>query len=112
MRHVLCGNWKILTLVSINPKLRQGEILCIMEAGKHPPAAPWHQNNIIMRTHGQKTIYGSGVPSLWKMEKVGGQCVTEELLTEEEMDAIRLEDKNCGLVKGQVFLGRGGDKGG
>lgn len=32
------------------------------------------------------------------------KCVTEDPLTEEEMEAIRLEDKNCRLIKGQVFL--------
>ena len=32
------------------------------------------------------------------------QCVTEDPLTEEEMEAIRLADQNCRLVKGQVFL--------
>ncbi len=35
------------------------------------------------------------------------KSVTEEPLTEEEMEAIRLEDKNCRLVKGQVFLREG-----
>ena len=35
------------------------------------------------------------------------KSVTEEPLTEEEMEAIRLEDKNCRLVKGQVFLWEG-----
>lgn len=33
--------------------------------------------------------------------------ITEDPLTEEEMEAIRLEDKNCRLVKGQVFLWEG-----
>lgn len=32
------------------------------------------------------------------------KCVTEDPLTEEEMETIRLADKNCRLVKGQVFL--------
>ncbi|HIU76637.1 MAG TPA: aldo/keto reductase [Candidatus Pelethocola excrementipullorum] len=32
------------------------------------------------------------------------RCVTEDPLTEEEMERIRLADKNCRLVKGQVFL--------
>ena len=31
-------------------------------------------------------------------------CVTKDPLTEEEMEAIRLEDRNCRLIKGQVFL--------
>ncbi len=35
------------------------------------------------------------------------RCVTEDPLTEEEMEAIRLEDKNCRLIKGQVFLWKG-----
>jgi len=34
-------------------------------------------------------------------------CVTEEPLTEEEMEAIRLEDRNCRLIKGQVFFRKG-----
>ncbi len=32
------------------------------------------------------------------------RCVTEDPLTEEEMKAIEREDKNCRLIKGQVFL--------
>ena len=32
------------------------------------------------------------------------QCITQDPLTEEEMDMIRRADKNCRLVKGQVFL--------
>lgn len=32
------------------------------------------------------------------------KCVTEDLLTEEEMERIKAADKNCRLVKGQVFL--------
>lgn len=35
------------------------------------------------------------------------RCVTEDPLTEEEMEKIRLADKNCRLVKGQVFLWAG-----
>lgn len=35
------------------------------------------------------------------------RCVTEDPLTEEEMERIRLADKNCRLVKGQVFLWSG-----
>lgn len=35
------------------------------------------------------------------------KCVTEDPLTPEEMEAIRLEDKNCRLIKGQVFLWEG-----
>lgn len=35
------------------------------------------------------------------------KCVTEDPLTKEEMEAIRLEDKNCRLIKGQVFLWEG-----
>lgn len=34
-------------------------------------------------------------------------CVTGDPLTEEEMDAIRREDRNCRLIKGQVFLWEG-----
>lgn len=32
------------------------------------------------------------------------KCTTEDPLTEEEMERIRLADKNCRLIKGQVFL--------
>ena len=32
------------------------------------------------------------------------RCVTEDPLTDEEMDKIRKAGKNCRLVKGQVFL--------
>ena len=32
------------------------------------------------------------------------KCVTEDPLTEEEMEKIRKADKGCRLVKGQVFL--------
>ena len=35
------------------------------------------------------------------------KCAVEDPLTAEEMEAIRLEDKNCRLVKGQVFLWEG-----
>lgn len=35
------------------------------------------------------------------------KCTTEDLLTEEEMAAISREDKNCRLIKGQVFLWEG-----
>ena len=35
------------------------------------------------------------------------KCITEDPLTEEEMEAIRLEDRNCRLIKGQVFLWEG-----
>lgn len=35
------------------------------------------------------------------------RCVTEDPLTKEEMEAIRLEDQNCRLIKGQVFLWKG-----
>lgn len=35
------------------------------------------------------------------------KCATEDPLTVEEMEAIRLEDKNCRLIKGQVFLWEG-----
>jgi len=34
-------------------------------------------------------------------------CVTEESLTEEEMQIIAQADKNCRLIKGQVFLWEG-----
>lgn len=32
------------------------------------------------------------------------RCATEDLLTEEEMERIRKADRNCRLIKGQVFL--------
>ena len=32
------------------------------------------------------------------------KCVTEDPLTQAEMESIRLADKNCRLIKGQVFL--------
>lgn len=32
------------------------------------------------------------------------KCVTEDPLTDEEMEIIRKADKNCRLIKGQVFL--------
>lgn len=35
------------------------------------------------------------------------KCATEDPLTEAEMEAIEKEDKNCRLVKGQVFLWEG-----
>lgn len=35
------------------------------------------------------------------------KCVTEDPLTQAEMEAIRLEDRNCRLIKGQVFLWEG-----
>lgn len=35
------------------------------------------------------------------------RCVTEDPLTDEEMEAISREDKNCRLIKGQVFLWEG-----
>lgn len=35
------------------------------------------------------------------------KCATEDPLTEEEMEAIAREDKNCRLIKGQVFLWKG-----
>lgn len=35
------------------------------------------------------------------------KCVTEDPLTEEEMEAISQEDRNCRLIKGQVFLWEG-----
>lgn len=37
------------------------------------------------------------------------KCVTEDPLTKEEMEAISREDKNCRLVKGQVFLWKGAE---
>lgn len=37
------------------------------------------------------------------------QAVTEDPLTEEEMEKIRLADRNCRLVKGQVFLWPGAE---
>lgn len=35
------------------------------------------------------------------------QCATEDPLTEEEMEIIKNADKNCRLIKGQVFLWEG-----
>lgn len=35
------------------------------------------------------------------------RCVTEEPLTQDEMDKIEKADKNCRLIKGQVFLWEG-----
>jgi len=35
------------------------------------------------------------------------KCVTEDPLTEQEMAAIECEDRNCRLIKGQVFLWEG-----
>ncbi len=35
------------------------------------------------------------------------KCVTEDPLTPEEMEKIRKADKNCRLIKGQVFLWQG-----
>ena len=32
------------------------------------------------------------------------KCITEDPLTPEEMEAIRQADRNCRLIKGQVFL--------
>ncbi len=37
------------------------------------------------------------------------KCAAEDPLTAEEMEAIRGEDKNCRLVKGQVFLWEGAE---
>ena len=37
------------------------------------------------------------------------RCVTEDPLTEEEMETIRKADKDCRLIKGQVFLWKGAD---
>lgn len=37
------------------------------------------------------------------------KCITEDPLTEAEMEAIRLSDRNCRLVKGQVFLWPGAE---
>ncbi len=34
-------------------------------------------------------------------------CITQDPLTMQEMEAIRLADKNCRLIKGQVFLWEG-----
>lgn len=35
------------------------------------------------------------------------ECVTKDPLTKEEMEAIRLDEHNCRLIKGQVFLWEG-----
>lgn len=37
------------------------------------------------------------------------RCATEDPLTEEEMEKIRKADRNCRLIKGQVFLWPGAD---
>ncbi len=37
------------------------------------------------------------------------RCVTEDPLTEEEMETLRGADRNCRLIKGQVFLWPGAD---
>ena len=37
------------------------------------------------------------------------KCVTEDPLTEQEMETIRKADKGCRLVKGQVFLWPGAE---
>ena len=39
--------------------------------------------------------------------KANLRCATEDPLTEEEMEAIAGEDRNCRLIKGQVFLWEG-----
>lgn len=35
------------------------------------------------------------------------ECATQDPLTDEEMECIRKADKNCRLIKGQVFLWEG-----
>lgn len=43
--------------------------------------------------------------SVYENEYVSNlKCVTEDPLTQAEMESIRLADKNCRLIKGQVFL--------
>ena len=37
------------------------------------------------------------------------KCITEDPLTEEEMKAIEKADRNCRLIKGQVFLWKGAE---
>lgn len=37
------------------------------------------------------------------------RCITEDPLTEDEMELIRRADKNCRLIKGQVFLWPGAE---
>lgn len=37
------------------------------------------------------------------------RCVTEDPLTVDEMEAIRQDDRNCRLIKGQVFLWKGAE---
>ena len=37
------------------------------------------------------------------------RCVTEDPLTDEEMEIIKKADKNCRLIKGQVFLWEGAE---
>jgi alcohol dehydrogenase (NADP+) len=46
--------------------------------------------------------------SVYENEYVSNlKCVTEDPLTEAEMESIRRADKNCRLIKGQVFLWSG-----
>ena len=46
--------------------------------------------------------------SIYENEYISNiKCVTEDPLTDAEMESIRLADKNCRLIKGQVFLWAG-----
>ena len=49
------------------------------------------------------------IPFSVKPEKFAAnlRCVTEDPLTEQEMDAIKALDKNCRFIKGQVFTWEG-----
>ena len=50
-------------------------------------------------------IYAEGMLSVKEPQYISNlKCVTEDPLTLEEMEKIGNADKNCRLIKGQVFL--------
>ncbi len=53
---------------------------------------------------GQVPIPFSVKPAQYEMNL---RCITEDPLTDQEMEAIAGEDRNCRLIKGQVFLWEG-----
>ena len=53
---------------------------------------------------GQVPIPFSVKPAQYEMNL---RCITEDPLTDQEMEAIATEDRNCRLIKGQVFLWEG-----
>ena len=53
---------------------------------------------------GQVPIPFSVKPAQYEMNL---RCITEDPLTDQEMEAIAAEDRNCRLIKGQVFLWEG-----